>query len=145
GVGRRLAARAPALLDRARRLGEKIDQLQARRARERLAHDRDRLEQRALSVGSFHPLLFKRSLDSLSSADPPDLEVCACTSDSCPTTRPPARPTFWAARPTASSRSWIPTSTWSTSTSPWPTAKAFRSWPCWRRTCRPTMSQAYRS
>src|SRR5207302_7697916 len=112
GVGRRLAARAPALLDRARRLGEKIDQLQARRARERLAHHRNRLEQRALSVGSFHPLLFKRSVDNLSSADPPDLGVCACTSDSCSTTGPPARPTFWAVRPTAGSRWWIPTSAW---------------------------------
>ena len=45
GVRRRLAARARQLLDGARRLREQVEQLEPARAGERLAHQRDRLEQ----------------------------------------------------------------------------------------------------
>ena len=48
GVRGRLAARARELVDRARRLGEQVEQLEPPGAGERLAHQRDRLEQRVL-------------------------------------------------------------------------------------------------
>jgi hypothetical protein len=48
GVRHRLLARAGELVDRPRRLGEQVEQLEAARAGEGLAHQRDRLEQRVL-------------------------------------------------------------------------------------------------
>src|SRR5204863_6292197 len=67
GVRVRLAARSCELVDRARGLGKEVEQFEPSRARECLAHDRDRLEQGVLGSCGGHQLLFKRPLDSLSS------------------------------------------------------------------------------
>ena len=63
----RLPARPRELVDAAGRLGEQVEQLEAHGAGERLAHQRDRLEQRVLRRPGSSPLLVKRSIDSLSS------------------------------------------------------------------------------
>jgi hypothetical protein len=54
GVRRRLFARSGELVDRARCLGEQVEQLKAARAGEGLAHQRDRLEQRVFFRSSTH-------------------------------------------------------------------------------------------
>ena len=93
----------------------------------------------SLGASRIHLLLFKRSIDTLSSPDPCPRRP-TCSSASCSTTKPPAPRTCSAARAAASSRSSIRTSTWSTSTSRSPRPRACRSSPSSRRTCRPTTS-----
>ena len=83
GVRGRLLARARELVDRARRLCEQVEQLQPARAGERLAHQRDRLEEGVLLATGTHPLLFNRSLDSLSSLTSSNPWRPTCTSGSC--------------------------------------------------------------
>ena len=110
------------LVDAARRLREQVEQLEPARAGERLAHQRDRLEQRVLRGEPAHPRwLFNRSLDSLSSHV---LPTAAQRRN---------RVRLLSARlqdATASSRSSTRTSTWSTTTSRWPRRRACRSSPC---------------
>src|SRR5438132_8370890 len=143
-VLRRVRCRLPAgaceRLDATGSLCEQVDQLKPAWACERLAHQRDRLEQDVLSA-VFHSLLFNRTIDNLSRPIS-DLEVEACISDSYSTTRAPAPPTCSAARPTASLRSWIHTWTSWINTSRSPRDRACRSWRCSRPTCRPTTSPA---
>src|SRR5215207_9729939 len=54
GVRHRLLARSGKVVDRARCLGKQVEQLEAARAGEGLAHQRDRLEQRVLFSSSAH-------------------------------------------------------------------------------------------
>jgi hypothetical protein len=63
GVGRRLPAGAGELLDAARSLRQQIEQLESHRAGERLAHQRDRLEQRVLPRPAAHHCCINKSLD----------------------------------------------------------------------------------
>ena len=115
-VRRRLAARARQLFDAARRLGQQVEQLEPDRAGERLAHQRDRLEQRVLRLVA--PSRIDYSIDRLIACQARIADTrSTCSSGNCSTTKRPAPPTCSAARRTGSSRSSTPTSTSSTTTS----------------------------
>ena len=78
----RLPRGASQRLNRPRRLGEQIEQLEPHRAGERLAHHRDRLEEDVLAARTLgHGLLFNRFLVSLSRLIV--TEEATCTSGSC--------------------------------------------------------------